>query len=81
MNGSELDIFKINGISDTGIPSIDASKYNMGFGMGFDADNGVENNNSIDGKIDALQRKSKSGVEKVVDNEAYTANNPSMAEL
>ena len=81
VNGSELDIFKINGISDTGIPSIDASKYNMGFGMGFDADNGVENNNSIDGKIDALQRKSKSGVEKVVDNEAYTANNPSMAEL
>ena len=64
--GVKLDIFEMNGI--------DVSKYNMGFGMGFD-------NKTIDGKINELQNKAKDGVEKVVDNKAYTINNPSMADL
>ena len=69
-SGDELDIFKMNGI--------DASKFNIGIGTGMGTGTGV---NNIDDKISSLQNKAKDGVEKVVDNKAYTTNNPSMSDL
>ena len=37
-----------------------------------------DNENSLSNKIDKLQKSSKERIEKIIENEAYTSNNPSM---
>ena len=65
-------------MGDDSMNGVNVSKYNMGYGMGFD---NVQTEQQINRKISSLQKKAKDGVEKVVENEAYTTNNPSLTEL
>ena len=95
-DANEFDIFALNNVNMGTGSNVNVNGYDMGFGAGFDSvvsqngQNGNEmgqdwNDNSNDKgivqRINILQERAKDGIEKLVDNKAYTAENPSMGDL